>query len=212
MVSGSLQCLRIIALELLVIHNIPALFHLGDSTVNSDKRLIAEKVIGKVKQLDPPGRFLGLENGVWMEQSHEKIVLKTHHVLRERKWQQVDCTSKGSLPSADQQCDPDYISKKPVNLVASISNRVPAKKRQSSHHVRAEKRNLSCVKKSKIAGVQIGSRISVYWPLDKVYYAGFVGQCKGKFAYINYDDGENEWLDLTKNEFNLHDECSSNSS
>lgn len=195
-------------MALLGIHDSPALLFPGDSAVNSDKRLIAEKVIAKVKQLDPPGRFLEQENGVWTEPSHDKIVLKICQALRERRGQPTDCTNEGSLPGADQPCDPTNNSKKRGDPVACMPNQVPAKKHQSSHRGRAVKRNQSQVGESKIDGVHIGSRISVYWPLDKVFYAGFVGHRKGKFAYVNYDDGENEWLDLTENEFKLHNECS----
>ena len=56
--------------------------------------------------------------------------------------------------------------------------------------------------------VQVGDEISVYWPDDDQYYDATVEQQKGTTSssfYIRYDDGEQEWVDLSTETFQLLD-------
>lgn len=49
--------------------------------------------------------------------------------------------------------------------------------------------------------VNTGDRLGVYWDLDKIYYPGTVEAIKGPRAFIIYDDGEREMVDLSRNKF-----------
>lgn len=55
-----------------------------------------------------------------------------------------------------------------------------------------------------------GTRVEVYWPQDDTFYAGIVKEVRKKrnienqFKYhIQYDDGEDEWIDLSLNKVNF---------
>jgi hypothetical protein len=57
-----------------------------------------------------------------------------------------------------------------------------------------------------VALVEIGSRIAVYWPLDNRYYDATVSRVRDKtrpLHFLEYDDGESEWLDLSLNKFRI---------
>lgn len=49
----------------------------------------------------------------------------------------------------------------------------------------------------------VGRRIKVYWPLDKRWYEGVVKSCdkNGSKHLVQYDDGDEEMLDLGKEKF-----------
>lgn len=54
-------------------------------------------------------------------------------------------------------------------------------------------------------GILVGSRISVWWPHEKQYYDCTITKrrdCKKGF-YLEYDDGDREWLDLTKAKYSV---------
>jgi len=51
----------------------------------------------------------------------------------------------------------------------------------------------------------VGRRISVYWPLEKDWFCGRIKRYsdeKGKY-FVEYDDGDHEWLRLTKEKYKL---------
>jgi hypothetical protein len=57
-----------------------------------------------------------------------------------------------------------------------------------------------------LAQVEIGSRVAVLWPDDDTYYGATVTQernDKKKSFYLEYDDGEREWIDLRQHKFRL---------
>jgi hypothetical protein len=63
--------------------------------------------------------------------------------------------------------------------------------------------NLNLSKKI-IEFVGIGSRISVYWPLDHTSYVAEVWEKENTSVFLRYiDDGVTEWIDLTKHQFEL---------
>ena len=58
--------------------------------------------------------------------------------------------------------------------------------------------------------VQVGNRIAVYWSGDDEYYEGTVTrqgtnpqQRKRNSVYVEYDDGESEWIDLEKTKIRI---------
>lgn len=68
--------------------------------------------------------------------------------------------------------------------------------------------------------IEVGSRVSVFWDDEQRFYTGTVTDRKfrGKPFYLEYDDGEEEWIDLRKHRFRLlqtkasprkHDNCES---
>lgn len=69
----------------------------------------------------------------------------------------------------------------------------------------------------RIAKLNRGSRISVYWPMEKEYFTGTITKIKrveekrnqgslnsnDKRHFIEYDDGDKEWLNLNHREFKI---------
>ena len=54
--------------------------------------------------------------------------------------------------------------------------------------------------------VEIGSRIAVYWPEDNQYYEATVSRVRHKTSllhFLEYDDGESEWVDLFQRKFRI---------
>jgi DNA mismatch repair protein MSH6 len=56
---------------------------------------------------------------------------------------------------------------------------------------------------------QIGSRIEAYWPDDDEWYSATVSKQRGKQHFLEYDDGQTEWIDLSTERFRIV--CSSSS-
>ena len=54
--------------------------------------------------------------------------------------------------------------------------------------------------KDKVMNSEIGERVEVYWPNEKKYFSGTIDKYGGKSNKhtINYDDGDVEILDFTK--------------
>mmetsp|Transcript_35474 Transcript_35474/g.50291 ORF Transcript_35474/g.50291 Transcript_35474/m.50291 type:complete len:424 (+) Transcript_35474:1404-2675(+) len=54
--------------------------------------------------------------------------------------------------------------------------------------------------------VGVGTRISVYWEDDEAYYAGVIAEermDKKKNYLVKYDDGEEEWVNLSKEQYTV---------
>ena len=54
------------------------------------------------------------------------------------------------------------------------------------------------------ATLKVGSRVSVWWPAEKEYFDGTVGQIdrrKSKPHFLKYDDGDEEWIHLAHRKF-----------
>lgn len=56
-----------------------------------------------------------------------------------------------------------------------------------------------------LSSVKVGARLAIYWLGDSCYYGGEVARytegvdgTKNSSVYFEYDDGQNEWVDLTK--------------
>jgi Helicase associated domain len=58
---------------------------------------------------------------------------------------------------------------------------------------------------SDLAAVEVGSRVAVYWPDDDQYYEATVTRERNKKLplYLEYDDGDHEWIDLRQHRFRL---------
>jgi hypothetical protein len=56
---------------------------------------------------------------------------------------------------------------------------------------------------SDMADVEVGSRVAVYWPGNDQYYEATVTRERNKKRplYLEYDDGDYEWIDLRKHRF-----------
>lgn len=60
-------------------------------------------------------------------------------------------------------------------------------------------------KKRAIARIRKGDRISVWWPLEHMYYSGKVtcaDHSMDNLFFIVYDDGDKEWLNLMTRKYN----------
>lgn len=57
----------------------------------------------------------------------------------------------------------------------------------------------------KDAEILLGSRIAVYWPNDEKFYEGSVSNQQingnGYHVYVEYDDGDKEWIDLRNTQY-----------
>jgi hypothetical protein len=58
---------------------------------------------------------------------------------------------------------------------------------------------------SDLAAVEVGSRVAVYRPDDDQYYEATVTRERNKKLplYLEYDDGDHEWIDLRQHSFRL---------
>ena len=57
-------------------------------------------------------------------------------------------------------------------------------------------RRTTCRKKEE--GLPVGTLLGIWWDDDQQYYNGIIQKKKGSKDYILYDDGEEEWVDLSK--------------
>lgn len=166
------------------------------------KQNVAEKVAQVIAARDPPGRFLEkTEDGPWTEISHHQIMLKVCQALREQrnKWPSLTTTSpeeksaKKTLSAMSQQA-----AKASANLRQSKSNNSSEKK------MKAQNEKKSCGPRVvPLNEIHIGTRISIYWPLDHAYYPASVQSRLGSKFFVTYDDQESEWLDLTEHQFKI---------
>lgn len=70
-----------------------------------------------------------------------------------------------------------------------------------------ETNNSTALVPTKPVILEAGTRISVFWPLDNAWYDATVKTCSVNSHYLEYDDdGEMEWLDLSKNNFKIRTE------
>jgi hypothetical protein len=53
--------------------------------------------------------------------------------------------------------------------------------------------------------IEVGSRVAVYWDHDKNFFPGTITDrsFRGKPFFLEYDDGDEEWIDLRKHRFRL---------
>jgi hypothetical protein len=47
------------------------------------------------------------------------------------------------------------------------------------------------------------SRVAIFWPMDDTYYEATVVERLQNCVSLHYDDGESEWIDLTKHKFRI---------
>lgn len=204
------------------------------------KRDIARKVIARVQNLRPPGRFLeyvGGSKGGWVDAAGDRLLEKTCQALRERKWSPATaCLSnkkamsssassgtkagakdgsitnpphdkevskkKGTNKKDERTKEPKEPDKKEGTTVEH-ADADTGKKEDQNEAKSAKKKANELTDLELLNAVEVGSRISIYWPLDKTFYSGTVEARKDKEVFVHYDDGEGEWLDLTQNEFKV---------
>lgn len=51
--------------------------------------------------------------------------------------------------------------------------------------------------------VEVGSSVDIWWSGDKLYYRGKVIELNGKNAFVVYEDGEKEWVNLSRTKYRL---------
>jgi len=135
-----------------------------------NKAHIANKIIKMVHNQTPPGRFLEMQQGsLWTVVPYQKVLEKTCQALREKKW----------LATLQQnQASP------------ALKGRGQTKEEKTNG--RATSSTTQSQKTSPLKGVNIGSRISIYWPLDDCYYPALVENQLETSFFIRYDDGMTE--------------------
>jgi hypothetical protein len=158
--------------------------------------------------MDPPGRFLqcGEEEGGYFEADVQRIIDKTLQALRERKW--LDQSSivkdetttekaRSSKPGPNQKMDDRLASRKgpSIGLRAAESESVKDQDLPEGDDI---------YNKSINQKVAIWSKISVYWPLDKTFYAARILDRQKFDVLLQYEDDDLiEWVDLTRHTFRL---------
>jgi hypothetical protein len=67
-------------------------------------------------------------------------------------------------------------------------------------------------KSSEDLGMKVGSRVAVWWPDDRRYYGGTVTRQRNKKNpfFLEYNDGEKEWIDFHEHRYLLLDQSSDN--
>jgi len=160
----------------------------------SQKAEYATKVINRLRELDPPGRFLvERDDGRYEDAPNEKVLEKTCQALRERKW-------KGSTKEA-------YVKdSSPGNFSAES----PATGRPSKAGQNGGVDEISRPSASKERGsfnrISVGTLLNVYWPLDKTSYPATVLEKEGGRALLRYaTDGVKEWIKLSEHDFTILD-------
>ena len=132
----------------------------------------------------------------------------------------MSSTNNKSKASLKQGSLFSFFSKKPKSPTSTASSTAaavakaatPSHGKASDHSDAATTKSPSSPSENKINSkeedwkkVTLGSRISVYWPDDDEFYAAKVSKQSGKSSkfYLEYDDGECEWLDLSQERFRL---------
>lgn len=76
-----------------------------------------------------------------------------------------------------------------------------------SIHIRSTQKDLDLLEKMvKLARVCSGTRVSIHWPEDNIFYPATVLQERlqnRKAFFIQYDDGESEWINLWFHQFQV---------
>jgi hypothetical protein len=52
----------------------------------------------------------------------------------------------------------------------------------------------------------VGKELEVFWPLERVWYKGYVQQMRGARSLVRYEDGDEEWLELDQETVKWADE------
>ncbi|CAB9499630.1 TUDOR [Seminavis robusta] len=78
--------------------------------------------------------------------------------------------------------------------------------RKTSGSTPLKKSDLGAEHAEKARQVEVGMRVSVYWGGDQEYYPGTVTKERSyrkKKFFLEYDDGESEWIDFHRNKFHI---------
>jgi hypothetical protein len=70
---------------------------------------LAAEIVGKIKALDPPGRFLEMQdNGRWKEVTKKQALEKASQAMREKKWNMERQSSlpEASIPPVSEALEP----------------------------------------------------------------------------------------------------------
>jgi hypothetical protein len=184
--------------------------------VRNEKGRVADHIIEKVKSRNPPGRFL--ERGsddYYTEVPHERVKEKICQALREKKWMpnakdEISCNNyeissnkstfakaMGSTASSTKEKIDANVAGKNDPASTSFTSKIASNKKSFAS---ARTSLLETMKEYRTGtGIQTGTRVAVFWPLDDKYYDATVVQSHPKntdYFFLKYDDDESEWLDL----------------
>lgn len=171
------------------------------AALRHNKPAVVESVVQQVLERKPPGRFLEFEHakGYFVDVPLDRIRCKIGQALRERKWTppldlpqklQEATERRHPLPSHQAEVVPcqKVIAPTIEMPIVALAN-PPQRKPDAINLVDA------------IIGPQ--SRLAVYWPLDDAFYKATVVERMQNCVFLRYDDDDTEWLDLTKNTFQV---------
>jgi hypothetical protein len=90
----------------------------------------------------------------------------------------------------------------------NVSVRLRAEKEDDDHDVDSSDDEMDMLTKENpsLSLIKIGTRVSLWWPDDAHYYGGtitHVRRTNTKPFYVEYDDGEFEWIDLRQHKFHV---------
>jgi hypothetical protein len=173
----------------------------------NEKRYLAQSVVHRVHA--EGGRFLEPSGDGFIVASGARALEKVCQALREKKWESrksllgpeysgPPVPQKESKPQADKA-----LKSSKVNLAKdSAPKKAPTAATPSWHQPTQSKPLEADAPQSMNEGLEVGSRIEVYWPLDQKYYAAIVKAVHGGYVHLEYElDGVLEWLNLSEHTF-----------
>jgi hypothetical protein len=93
----------------------------------------------------------------------------------------------------------ENVATKEENRPAAVETAQLATKAIQKHRVISPHRALTLIDPK--IGPQ--SRVAIFWPMDDTYYEATVVERLQNCVSLLYDDGESEWIDLTKHKFRI---------
>jgi len=163
---------------------------------------VANRVIGRVRERDPPGRYLEAVNGDkkarfgYQDAQARRIFEKTCQALREKKWKNTTRDYVETIVSRSYS-----LPKVAIKEFQTGGNQTES----SDDDEIPETSSGSDTIAKELDKVQRGSSISVYWPLDKVYYKAKVHDRRDGRVLLEYTDGVQEWITLSEHEIKVEE-------
>ena len=125
--------------------------------------------------------------------------------------------SNDAVPVADNGGRGEDTKKEAVRVATAPASFRGRKKDQSDAPGKAPlavTKSKELTSDKKIAAPEKGRRLRVWWPREKKWYYGVAGETREKqkkqglalLCHISYDDGDQEWLDVSKMKFEYEGE------
>jgi hypothetical protein len=90
----------------------------------------------------------------------------------------------------------DVSASLPASNAAAATTPTVARRPENAAAVTADRR-------SKYDAITVGTRLSVHWTLDQIFYPATVREKKESRVHLQYDHGKWEWVDLRTEEYQL---------